>query len=1025
MKLSINPTFHNKTTPTKRAYAEGWIPVDLNADQLAWQINQGHAFSAQFKEEYRKSSNFVAADFIAADIDGTMSLADALANPFVTAHATIVYTTPSHGVDGEDRFRIIFQLPTTIESASLWSAALTGLASRLGADKKATDGARLFFGSEGSAPKILGGTLTDAVVEELISEGQIIRQAARRGEGSAASSDASFQARRTVSRDLDILCADGSTRKLQDLPRNTRVHCPFHTDRKPSAFVLTSTKGSPGIRCASCMQTFWIEGRAAKPYDYYEFEKDTISLEAESEPPAHNSLRDWLFGTPLPDLPSRTAKIFNSKRLPPIFQPRGVALIRSPKGSGKTYNIEGIVQSARNRRKSVLLIGHRRTLLRELSKRLGLKCYLDDEERHFDPVVRLPPKKAIEKRRKWSQAKPDYYAISIDSLATRLPEPRKYDVVIIDECEQVLSHVCSKTIEHPGPILKVLQHYITNAETLYMFDADLNSITTGFVRRCRALRSSDGVGDPTLQVLNTYQEDGRACYVFEEETDLLDDVLASAQEGKRLFVACNSKRRAEGIEKWLKDEVPEIRTLLVTADDKDTSAVREFLGNVGQEFLKYDAIVASPAIGTGIDISFPNDDQCVDVVYGFFDSQINTHYEIDQQLGRVRNPGAVKVWISDEEEYFETDPEAIKLELIQTGKVNDAITGYEADGTIVYDAEHPLLNLQAETYAAVRASLNKLRYYFLEHKKHNGWAISNISKRSNDDRDDPLSESYVQVDEIRTARILAAAKIDRRRYDELLAARESGEAIGVNSRFELVRYEIEFFYGKDVTADLVALDDGGRYREQIERYEELALHKDFVEIEHRLALFWSDSDWISAFSNQTDNLLDALFIASGLVCKDGFLTEKQVSTGVLESFTALCRDRAKSLEMEYGIRLRKDFERKPMRTLSELLRLVGLSLEMAAYEKIRGKRIYYYQIAGERLETLQSIVSHRKVVAAERKKDDVERISDRYRAKGKQQGRRQAKIEDLFPKPNAQSGSLARDADVPDEDWLLDAISNQ
>jgi hypothetical protein len=981
MKLSINAAFHDKTPATKRAFGWGWTPLDPDAEQFAEFIKEGFAFSAQFEGGHRKSCNFIAADFLAVDFDGTMTLADALNDAFISRYATIIYTTASHGKDGKDRFRIVFQLPTTIENSSIWRAALTGLALRLGADMAATDGARLFFGAASSDPVILGGMLTDEIVDELVTEGHALRGAAKRDSVSAAIAGAHIQSRRAVPRVQDIMCADGSVKLLADIPYKTRVHCPFHNDSKPSAFVTESSKGSPGIYCSTCMQTFWIESTARKPYEYYEFEKDTISLAADLPPETDRTDRDWMFGAPLLASTPHIAKVFNTKYLPAIHQPTGVALIRSPKGSGKTHNIEAIVRQARLQGKSVLLIGHRRTLLRELSKRLGLACYLDDDERHF--ISPKSSKKALEDRARWSKARPDLYAISIDSLAARLPTPRPYDVVILDECEQVLSHVCSKTIEHPEPILKVLQHYITNAASLYMFDADLNAITTGFVRRCRAARKPQSLPDTVLQVVNIYQEENRTCHVYENSDDLLDDLLIDAKEGKRIFVACNRKRRAGGIEQWLKDKVPDIRTLLVTADDKDTGEVRGFLLNVRQEFLKYDVVVASPAIGTGIDITFPNNEQCVDAVYGFFDTQINTHYDIDQQIGRVRNPGTVKVWVSDEEEYFETDPAAIKLELVLTGKANEAITGFEDDGTIIFDVEHPLLNLQADSYAAIRASLNKLRYYFLEHKVHGGLTVTDVIKRSANDRPDPLGDAYDEVSQERINSIMSAGKIERARYYELTAAREMGEAIGITARFEVVRYEIEWFYGQAVTDALIMLDDGGRYRDQVERYEQLALHNEYGQIEYQLAQFWLNGNWIDAFSNKTDNLLDALFIASGLVGRDGLRVDAEITTSSLEPFVTLCHDRKDTLQIEHTIRLRRDFNRAPVKVLNQLLGLVGLAVEMKTFKKIKGKRVYYYQLAADRLDMVKAIVAQRKAAKADRSKDDVDKMSDRMRAKGK------------------------------------------
>lgn len=983
MKLSINPNIIDKSPSTKRAYGEGWVALNIEPDELSGYIDDGYAFSAQFKGDRRRSSEFAAADFVAVDFDGAVPLADAKELPLIRDHATIIYTTPSHRKGGVDRFRVVFRTPYTIEESAVWRAALTGLAKTLGADMAATDGARLFFGSRGSDPIVMDGMLSVEILDELIQLGHAIRQAAKNRDASAAISGANFQSDRTISPTQEIACSDGFKRIIVEIPDRMRVHCPVHADNTPSAFRLTSTKGSPGIYCSTCMRTFWLEGKKRQPYDYYEFERHTIEL-AKSEPQeAAATDNAWNFGSDerVTATAAVRAVVHDSKYLPPVLISGGVALVRSPKGSGKTAGIEGIVSQARLSGKSVLMIGHRRTLLSELSARLGLKCYLQDEDRQFTST--LSPAKANKARQQFSKKRPDYYAVSIDSLAMRLPWPRPFDIVIIDESEQVLSHICAKTIDDPQPILKILQHYITNTPCLYMFDADLNKITTGFVTRCRATREakpSDPL-DTLLRIVNLPKMEQRKCQVFEDASDLQADLLQSLTENKRVFVACNSKRRAEGLAGWLKGLLPDARVLLVTADDKDEPAVRAFLGDVPTKFLLYDAVIASPAIGTGIDITFPGGEQKIDTVYGFFDSQINTHYDIDQQLGRVRNPGAVKVWISDEEDYFETETDAIKLELVLTGKTNMAITGYEPDGAPVYNMEDPLLNLQADAYAAIRASQNRLQHYFLEHTRHNSWLIEHISKSDNHGAATDLTASFAAIDAGRVKSLLTAQRITRERHDDYLTEREQGGAIGIEARYEVERYEIEYFYGQTITEDLIKLDDGGRYRAKVERFEGLAIHSDFGVVEEQLCDYWVNGSWSEAFSEKTKHLLDAVLISSGLVNASGFKPDAVISAAGLEQFVSLCRDRRQTLEMEFGVRLRKDFSRKPIRSLNALLDLIGLSVSMTTFEKKDGKRTYYYQLDSAQLATMMDAREKRRAAKAERSRDNVERITAYYKSK--------------------------------------------
>ena len=71
----------------------------------------------------------------------------------------------------------------------------------------------------------------------------------------------------------------------------------------------------------------------------------------------------------------------------------------------------------------------------------------------------------------------------------------------------------------------------------------------------------------------------------------------------------------------------------------------QFTASPKTEALNYDLILTSPALGSGIDITFPNEAREIDIVYGFLDRGSNDHLDFDQQLGRVRHPGAIKVWV--------------------------------------------------------------------------------------------------------------------------------------------------------------------------------------------------------------------------------------------------------------------------------------------------------------------------------------------------------------------------------------------
>ena len=131
----------------------------------------------------------------------------------------------------------------------------------------------------------------------------------------------------------------------------------------------------------------------------------------------------------------------------------GVVFVKSPKGTGKTTALASLIKKHQDQGDSILLIGHRRTLLRSLSNRLGLVCYLSSEG-----VANITPT--------------DAYAISVDSMSKLMrPNLHKFDVVILDEAEQVLSHLTSETLKDArDSAVRIFNHYLCAANNLYCLD---------------------------------------------------------------------------------------------------------------------------------------------------------------------------------------------------------------------------------------------------------------------------------------------------------------------------------------------------------------------------------------------------------------------------------------------------------------------------------------------------------------------------------------------------------------------------
>jgi hypothetical protein len=592
----------------------------------------------------------------------------------------------------------------------------------------------------------------------------------------------------------------------------------------------------------------------------------------------------------------------------------GVTYIRSPKGSGKTERLASVVNELKANGKKVLLVGHRRLLLNNLAKRLGIPSYLKSKAADgIDDSGCL--------------------AVSLESLPRYIqPYLHKFDAVIIDESEQVVSHFISKTMATMRMASRAtLEHLVQRAEYLICADADIGLLTSGLVYTMR------GVSHPDCLVLNRYRrgettssEEGsiRDITLYGDDAALMDTLKRDFGEGKKCFVATNSKRQAERICAVLKGQNPDKEVLLITKSTSSLTKTKRFTNNPADESLQYDAVVCSPALSTGVDITFPDASVVFDGVYGFFRDGITTHFEVDQQLSRVRNPGKVCVWVSPVRTYWETDASVIAYEMVRNRDLTEQIVGFTDEGEPRY-ADDAVLELIAWILSHRRASLNDLRALFISLRQANGWAVHHIETAGQ------TRLRGIAHDAEMIGLICSARDLDRTSYDMLNSKVKSSRGVDVNTLAMVRRYELKKRYGVDhVSPELVELDDEGTFYEKFRHLKLLSLEEDGTIANPGLIRLdrvdvrkheQSSVDW----ENRTrkKRLLVELLTGAGLY-EDGvaFSFTHPVSKQSLSSFIEAVERNRSELDVLFGIAVRSDVNRAPVIQLRDVLKAIGLTL---------------------------------------------------------------------------------------------------
>jgi len=987
LKISLNDHLFNKTAPKGDRYrAEGFEAVEIAIEELASAVSEGTAYSAQYKDSYRKKENFIASDILSLDFDGGITTEEMLENPLVKRHASLLYATVNHSEE-DHRFRIIFVLPRTIECANEMRWATKALSRRLGSDPRSTDTAHYFAGSHGCTPMLLDGSISPVLLDELIEDGRHPVKIKHNMDVSTAQS----RSTRSIQGGEPIQLASGEAKPFDQIMGKTAVFCPFHMDHNPSAFIAETISGK-FLRCSSCEQTWWAEGASKFQHDFSSFDKAVRDLKASPK----IKLPDELFGLEAfmgsVEVSPKNIWLQNDRylKVPDLMHKgknEGLFFIKSPKGTGKTTFLETFLNAKppsvsttlydtdddtkvipfnpSPSDPSVLVIGHRKALIGELCQRLRLKSYLDckDSKGFFANQKRMLR-----------------LGICLDSL--KMVQGKKYDVIVLDEVEQVLKHFLGKTVGHKRrEIFEYFAALIASAKQVIALDADLGWLS--FVT-LNALKndSSSGQGDaeriacPVHILLNDNLVVDRKLEVFGDKSHLIADLKHAAQACKRLFVTSNSKALIDDLHEALaadaKKEGRAPALIAITSDNSTSKEGQVFIKSIKDSILEFQVVLCSPSLGTGIDITFDGQEQKIDCVYGFFENGITNHFDIDQQLCRVRHPKAVKVWVSPRCFNFETAFEVVHDDVLNADLFASMNYGIPQSGSSPQNLQ--VIFLTMATLAAIkdRASVNALSRNFIAAKREMGWEIDGHG------RDEAMAQ--IGLDFRERGRALA----DQKYYERIMSARtlkqsefeklrrrmdfENGE-LSLDEKFNFWRTAMEVFYRRPVNSNLISFDCRGRQRGRIWLYEALKRVAQQERPQENIVLPYDRKLLKRTHLSVLPDIQARMFLLHGLLettplyCGGKFLTDVEYCQGDLKHFVEQAIKLKPYLEGQLGVTIAYNAKKKPIQLLGTVLTLVGVSHEITRQSKDEKKgRKRYYAIRSELVHSLEHVCKRREEI---------------------------------------------------------------
>ena len=262
-----------------------------------------------------------------------------------------------------------------------------------------------------------------------------------------------------------------------------------------------------------------------------------------------------------------------------------ITLIKAPYASGKTKLLSALSLSAMQGSQRIMAVTHLVSLAHELQNRLALESYLDIPESFMSGIDRL--------------------VTCINSLCApnveRFLASAALDILLLDEFSQHISVLGTSPYIKDPKILKIYLDLIETISTVVICDADLSSHHINLLQEWFPEREICVYEMPFAQdeTLNCHFSVGKmnAAAVVEHE------LLPAIARGEKVAIASDNRTYAEKLEGTIRKQFPDIELLLIDGTNRNEPAQRAFLKNSSEEAERYQVVIYTPAIQSGLSIT--------------------------------------------------------------------------------------------------------------------------------------------------------------------------------------------------------------------------------------------------------------------------------------------------------------------------------------------------------------------------------------------------------------------------------------
>ena len=412
----------------------------------------------------------------------------------------------------------------------------------------------------------------------------------------------------------------------------------------------------------------------------------------------------------------------------------------------------------------------------------GFACYNDIEKRSIDA-------------KRW--------ICQLDSL--HRIKNKALDTLYIDEVSQVRRHLNATTFMKNRNYLQnlqVLKTLIRKAKQIIIMDANMDPVDIEWIENIRGKKLKVFINEATPRK--------QTIAIVENEQQLVRMAKCEMAKGRKIAIAHNGGvKHHEPLRRILgKDK----NILVINSKTIDDEKVQNALNNPNEEFGKYDAVIYSPSVQSGVSYDIK---KVFHRVYGIFSNCTNSSGDACQMLNRVRHP-MDKTTIVCVKQYPSAETRTVKqlMDIIRSLRQHlELKRGEDTPVTVPFNDYNEIDFINNEVCDdIVRANIEKnmdrlnFKKNFIYHQRRYGNDVIFMKQQKKTPELDgelkKLKAAFTeQVKDEDAQKLLDAVNLSFEQVDALKKKLDDNQKVLQDELVALKKYSLNQFYKMDQTAD--------------------------------------------------------------------------------------------------------------------------------------------------------------------------------------------------------------------------------